>query len=197
MPEENDRPIAGYEVLLCVSGGIACYKSADLTSGLVQAGAGVSVVMTEAATRFVAPLTFQALTRRQVFTSLWAAGEDFRSQHIALTELADLLIVAPATADVIAKMACGLGDDLVSTLVLSAAGECPVLIAPAMNSRMWNAPATRANVERLRGWGVSVLGPAEGRLACGTIGPGRMIDPAEILAAVIDLLRKDPPKGRR
>ena len=123
------------------------------------------------------------------------------NEHFVLDEVfqqsADLMIVAPATANIIAKMACGLGDDLVSTLVLSAAGECLVLIAPAMNSRMWNAPATRANVERLRGWGVSVLGPAEGRLACGTIGPGRMIDPAEILAAAIDLLRKSPPKGRR
>ena len=194
MSEPPDNPIAAREVLLCVSGGIACYKAADLASKLVQAGAGVSVAMTDAATRFVAPLTFGTLTRRRVFTSLWTEADDFRSQHIALTELADLMIVAPATADLIAKIACGLADDLVSTLALSAFGECPILIAPAMNSRMWHAPATQANIERVRGWGLTVVGPDEGRLACGTIGPGRMIDPAEILASAADLLHKAPPK---
>jgi len=196
MGKKEQTPLSGYEVLLCVTGGIACYKSADLASKLVQAGAGVNVAMTDAAARFVTPLTFQSLARRRVYTSLWGAAEDFRSQHVALTEGADLMVVAPATANILAKMAHGIADDLVSTLVLAATGECPILAAPAMNTRMWNAPATRENIERLTGWGVHVVGPAEGRLACGTVGVGRMIDPAEILAAATELLRKNPPKAR-
>ncbi|HUU23123.1 MAG TPA: flavoprotein [Phycisphaerae bacterium] len=197
MGKKEQTPLSGYEVLLCVTGGIACYKSADLASKLVQAGAGVNVAMTDAAGRFLTPLTFQSLVRRRVYTSLWDAAEDFRSQHIALTERADLMVVAPATANILAKMAHGIADDLVSTLVLAATGECPILAAPAMNTRMWNAPATRENVERLTGWGVHVVGPAEGRLACGTVGVGRMIDPDEILAAATELLRKNPPKKKR
>lgn len=182
------QPLEGKEVLLCVAGGIACYKAADLASRLVQAGAGVTVAMTAAAERFVAPLTFQALTRRQVFTSLWTPAEDFRSQHISLTERADVMLVAPATADILAKMACGIADDLVSTMALAAHGACRLVAAPAMNTRMWSAPATRANVARLKEWGVTVLPTGEGRLACGTVGPGRMLEPAEILAAVVELL---------
>jgi phosphopantothenoylcysteine decarboxylase/phosphopantothenate--cysteine ligase len=195
MAESQDRPLAGYETLLCVTGGIACYKSADLASRLVQAGAGVSVAMTEAATRFVAPLTFQTLTGRQVFSGLWTATEDYRCGHLALNERADLMIVAPATANIIAKMACGIADDLVSTLALSA-GDCPVLIAPAMNTRMLNAQATQANIATLAGRGVHRVGPAEGRLACGDTGPGRMAEPDQILAAAIEILKQDPPKTR-
>ncbi|HOF17803.1 MAG TPA: flavoprotein [Phycisphaerae bacterium] len=190
MAREKSKPLSGREVLLCVTGGIACYKSADLASKLVQAGAGVHVAMTEAATQFVAPLTFQTLTARQVFTSLWQATEDFRSQHLSLTGSADLMIVAPATANFLAKMACGIADDLVSSLALSAQGACPILLAPAMNTRMWEAPPTRANVEKLRGWGVRFVGPEEGRLACDTVGPGRMSEPEDILARAIELLRK-------
>jgi len=182
-------PLEGAEVLLCVTGGIACYKAAELTSKLVQAGAGVTVAMTAAGEKFVTPLTFQALSRRQVYTSLWTAGEDYSSQHIALTEQADLMIVAPATADILAKMACGIADDLVSTLALSACGACPILVAPAMNTRMWDAPPTRANVEKLVARGVQVIGPAEGYLACGTVGEGRMIEPAEILDAAVEILK--------
>ena len=195
MAPGDDRPIAGYEVLLCVTGGIACYKSADLTSKLVQSGAGVTVAMTDAAERFVSPLTFQTLSGRQAHTSLWQSAADYSAQHISLTEAADLAIVAPATADVLAKMAGGIADDLISTLALSAHGACPILVAPAMNVRMWSAPATQANMARLEGWSVHVVGPAEGRLACGTVGLGRMAEPGEVLAAAKALLLQNPPKG--
>ena len=188
MMENADNSLAGSELLLCVTGGIASYKAADLASKLVQAGAGVSVAMTKAAMRFVAPLTFQALSRRRVFTSMWQSAEDFRSQHISLTEAADLMIIAPATADILGKMAGGIADDLVSTLFLSATGSCQILAAPAMNSRMWQSPAVRENVEKLTSWGVHFVGPAEGMLACGTSGPGRMAEPADILACVRELL---------
>jgi phosphopantothenoylcysteine decarboxylase/phosphopantothenate--cysteine ligase len=188
MAADSDRPFDGREVLLCVTGGIACYKSADLCSKLVQAGADVSVAMTDAARRFVSPLTFQALTRRAVFTDLWQRSEDFRSQHLSLTERADLIVVAPATANTMAKFAAGLADDLVSALVLSAHEACPILLAPAMNTRMWNAPPTRRNLVTLQEWGLHVVGPNEGRLACDTTGPGRMAEPSEILDAVFGLL---------
>lgn len=190
MAEAQDRPLAGKDVVMCVTGGIACYKAADLVSKLVQAGAGVSVAMTDAAQRFVAPLTFQALSMRQVYTSLWQPGEAYRSTHIALAEQADLMIVAPATADIIAKMAAGLADDLVSTLALSAGDACPVLIAPAMNRRMWHAEPTRENVARLTARGVHVVGPAEGHLACGDVGVGRMVEPAHIVARAVELLSR-------
>ncbi len=195
MAESQDKPLAGYETLLCVTGGIACYKSADLASRLVQAGAGVSVAMTEAATRFVAPLTFQTLIGRQVFSGLWAATEDYRCGHLALNEQADLIIVAPATANIIAKMACGIADDLVSTLALSA-GDRPILIAPAMNTRMLNAQATQTNIATLADRGVHRIGPAEGRLACGDTGPGRMAEPDQILAAAREILKQNPPRKR-
>jgi phosphopantothenoylcysteine decarboxylase/phosphopantothenate--cysteine ligase len=195
MARPSESTLDGYEVLLCVTGGIAAYKSAQLASRLVQLGCGVTVAMTEAAERFITPLTFQALTRRRVFTSMWTAAEDFRSQHISLTERADLMVVAPATADVIGKMAGGLADDLVSTMALSATGSCEILIAPAMNDRMFSAPAVRQNLRTLDGWGVHCIGPAEGNLACGTSGPGRMSEPAEIIERVEQLLRREAPKG--
>jgi len=182
-------PLAGKNVLLCLTGGIACYKAAMLASRLVQAGAAVRVAMTEAAERFITPLTFQALTGRQVYTSLWQASEDFDSQHLSLTASADLMIIAPATADILAKMASGIADDLVSTLALSAHGACPILIAPAMNTRMWLAPPTQDNIARLKTWSVHITGPAEGRLACNTTGPGRMSEPEEILAAATQILQ--------
>ena len=190
MSEAADKPLAGREILLAVTGGIAAYKCADLASKLVQRGAGVTVAMTEAAQRFVGPATFQALTRRNVYTSLWTAGEDYSSQHISLTERAELMIVAPATANTLAKLACGLADDLVSTLALSAWGECDLLIAPAMNTRMYEHPATQANLETLRQRGVEIVGPAAGMLACGTVGPGRMIEPADILDATTRMLTR-------
>ncbi|HET6429373.1 MAG TPA: flavoprotein [Phycisphaerae bacterium] len=191
------RQLDGYEVLLCPTGGIACYKSADLTSRLVQAGAGVTVAMTESATRFVGPLTFQTLTAREVYTSMWQSLGSYDVKHLSLTERADLMIVAPATANILAKMAGGIADDLVSALALSAHGACPVLLAPAMNTRMWEAPPTRANLQRLTDWGAHVVGPGSGRLACGDVGPGRMAEPAEVFDAAAALLRAATPKRAR
>jgi len=188
------KPLASYEVLLCVTGGIACYKTADLASKLVQAGYGVNVAMTEAATKFVAPLTFQSLVHRQVFTDMWTSSEDFSSQHISLTERADVMVIAPATANILGKMAAGIADELVSGLALSASGECPILVAPAMNTRMWNAPPTQRNLATLKQWCVHVIEPGEGYLACGTLGAGRMAEPADILQYVTELLTRKPPK---
>ena len=196
MPEKPDNPLADYEVLLCITGGIAAYKSADLASKFVQSGAGVSVAMTESARRFITPLTFQALTGRMVYTSLWDSQERCELHHVSLTERADLMIVAPVTANVIAKMAHGLADELVSTMALSACGSCEILIAPAMNARMWSAAATKANVSLLLQRGIHIIGPGEGYLACGVVGLGRMAEPDEILAAAKELLLKHSPKRK-
>jgi len=196
MGKHTDSPLAEYEVLMCVTGGIAAYKSADLVSKLVQSGAGVTVAMSDAGRQFVTPLTFQALSGRRVYLSLWQPAGDYTSQHISLTEAADLMIIAPATADIIAKTACGIADDLVSTMALSSHGACPLLIAPAMNERMWSAPATKANVKTLSDRGTEFVGPAEGRLACGTVGPGRMAEPLEILSAASKLLLTQKPKKK-
>ena len=189
MNASADNPLRDARVLLCVTGGIACYKAADLTSKLVQAGATVNVAMTQAACEFVQPLTFQALTRQAVHLSLWDATERFDSAHLSLTESADIMVVAPATANMLAKMAHGLADDLVSTLALSACGACDILVAPAMNTRMWDAPATQANMATLRDRGVIVAGPGEGNLACGTTGLGRMLDVPDLLDAITGVLR--------
>ncbi len=189
MADPSDKPLAGREILLCVTGGIACYKSADLTSKLVQAGAGVTVAMTAAARRFVRPMTFEALTGRKVYHSMWRRLDE-GYPHLALAERADLMIVAPATANILAKMAHGLADDLVSTLCLASHDACEVLLAPAMNTRMYQAPATQANLQSLTGRGAHVVGPEPGRLACGTQGPGRMSEPDEILSAAAERLSR-------
>ncbi len=193
---DSKAPLDGYEVLLCVTGGIACYKAADLTSKLVKAGAGVTVAMTDSATKFVAPLTFQTLSARQVYTSMWQATEAYEVGHLSPTERADLILVAPATANIMAKMACGLADEIVASMALSAHGECPILIAPAMNTRMWNAPATQANLKLLVERGVHTVGPGEGFLACRAQGMGRLVDVSEILAVATKILTAKPPKRR-
>jgi len=177
-------------VVVAVCGGIAAYKVCSVVSALVQRGAGVTVAMTKAATRFVGPLTFQSLTGRQVFRSLWSAGSCYDPQHIRLTERADLFLIAPATANIIGKIAAGIADDLVSTLVMTA--DSPVLLAPTMNSRMWQNPIVQANVRRLREAGYQFVEPESGWLACRTVGPGRMAEPETILAAVIDRLKSMP-----
>jgi phosphopantothenoylcysteine decarboxylase/phosphopantothenate--cysteine ligase len=191
MAAEASQPESSstHEVLLCVTGGIAAYKSADLASKLTQAGIGVTVAMSEAAMQFVQPLTFQAITHRPVYTSLWTPQERFEIGHISLTERADLMVVAPATANILAKFAAGIADDLISTMGLSAEGACEILVAPAMNRRMFNAPATQANVQTLCSRGVQFIGPAEGNLACGDKGEGRMVEPAEILDRILELLK--------
>ena len=145
--------------------------------------------------QFVTPLTFQALIGREVYTSLFQAAERHDSAHLSLTEHADVMIVAPATANILAKMAVGLADDLVSTLALSACGACGILAAPAMNTRMWSAAPTQANVASLSQRGVRIVGPCQGHLACGTVGPGRMAEPQDILAAAAEMLQGHPPKS--
>jgi phosphopantothenoylcysteine decarboxylase / phosphopantothenate---cysteine ligase len=177
---------AGRNILLGVTGGIAAYKAAVIASTLVQRGAAVRVAMTEAATRFVGTATFQGLTRQPVAVDLWAGNEEFRATHISLADWADACVVAPATANILAKMACGLADDLLSTTLLAL--DIPVLVAPAMNTRMWQQPVVQDNVERLRSAGYAFVGPAEGRLACGDTGAGRMSEPDEIIAALETIL---------
>jgi phosphopantothenoylcysteine decarboxylase/phosphopantothenate--cysteine ligase len=187
--------LAGYEVLVCVCGGIAAYKTAHVVSELVQRGAGVTAAMTRAARQFITPLTFESLTGRRVLTGLWNAPEPTDAQHIRTTARADLILVAPATANTLARFAHGLADDIVSTLVLSA--DSPVLLAPAMNERMWKSPITQANVSRLKEAGFQRVGPGVGWLACRTIGEGRMAEPGEIVAAAADLLKHKSPGAQR
>ncbi len=176
----------GSELLIGVTGGIAAYKTAAMVSRLVQAGAGVTVVMTEAATRFVGRTTFEALTGRTVCTSLFDHPEYPLGSHVSLADKAALMCVAPATANFLAKAAQGLADDLLSTLYLAFPG--PVLLAPAMNAVMWNQPAVQRNVARLRGDGVHFVDPEEGWLSCRATGAGRMADPQRILDAIEQLL---------
>jgi phosphopantothenoylcysteine decarboxylase/phosphopantothenate--cysteine ligase len=179
----------GREVIVAVCGGIAAYKVADVVSKLVQLGAGVTVVMTTEATKFVTPLTFEALSGRPVRTSTWDLVETSDPQHIGLTERADLMLVAPATANVLAKVAHGLCDDLVSLMVNASA--CPVVFAPAMNNRMWDNPITRENVAKLQGHGYRMIGPEPGWLACRNVGTGRMSEPAKIIEEITGMLSAD------
>lgn len=188
-PTSSAGPLAGRRVMLGVTGGIAAYKAAALASTMVQRGAEVRTVMTEAATRFVTPLTFQSLTRRTVHLDMWMPAEAFQSAHISLADWAEVAVIAPATADALAKFARGLADDLLATAVLAL--DAPVLLAPAMNSRMWGNRLVQENVARLREHGFRFVGPAEGRLACGTTGPGRMSEPEEIIAALERVIVED------
>jgi len=169
-------------ILLGVTGGIAAYKSAELVRRLRDRGAEVLVVMTAGARQFVTPLTFQALSGRPVRTDLWDDAAEAAMGHIELARWADQVLIAPASADFLARLANGLADDLLTTLCL--ATDAPLSVAPAMNRLMWANAATQANVALLRSRGVTVLGPAEGDQACGETGPGRMLEPAEILDAL-------------
>jgi phosphopantothenoylcysteine decarboxylase len=184
----------GRELLIGVTGGIAAYKTAALVSQLVQAGAGVSVVMTESATKLVGPKTFEALTGRPVRTDTFEFGPGAHP-HIELAVAAELFCIVPATANVLAKAACGLADDLLSTVLLSFSG--PVIFAPAMNNQMWEKPAVRRNVQRLRDDGCLFVDPEEGYLSCGAVGAGRMASPERIFKAIGDALGNAPsPAGR-
>jgi phosphopantothenoylcysteine decarboxylase/phosphopantothenate--cysteine ligase len=174
--------LGGQRILLGVSGGIAAYKAADLVRRLREADAEVRVVMTEGAQQFVTALTFQALSGQPVRTSLWDEAAEAAMGHIELARWATRILIAPASANVIAQLAHGFASDLLSTLCL--ASEAPIAIAPAMNRVMWAHAATRANVETLRARGVAVLGPAEGDQACGEIGAGRMLEPLQIVEAL-------------
>jgi len=187
--------LAAKKIILGVTGGIAAYKAAELCRLLIKAGADVRVVMTAAAQQFVTPLTFQALSGKPVLTSLWDAASGDGMEHIHLSRDADLLLVAPASADFLAKLVHGRADDLLSTLCL--ARTCALAVAPAMNREMWAAAPTRRNLEQLRADGVSLLGPAAGEQDCGEIGLGRMLEPADILAALTGLLGAGPLAGKR
>jgi phosphopantothenoylcysteine decarboxylase/phosphopantothenate--cysteine ligase len=186
MASPEKQPLREREILVGVTGGIAAYKTAALVSRLVQAGAGVSVMMTGPATRLVGPATFQALTGRPVHTDLWAPPEACRADHIALADRAHLVVVAPATANAIGKLAAGIADDLVSTVLLAI--SVPLVLAPAMNVHMWQHPAVQANVETLRTRGVRLVGPEEGWLACGVEAHGRMAEPETIVAEIVKAL---------
>ncbi|MGQ0626564.1 MAG: flavoprotein [Phycisphaerales bacterium] len=177
-------PFTDKRVLVGVTGGIAAYKACWLVSRLAQAGASVTVLMTESATRFVTPLTFQALSARPVYTSPWEHVESQDPQHIALARDAHLMIVAPCTMDALARFATGRTDDVLSLAVSSIdRRRTPVLIAPSMNETMWAQPATQRNMAQLKADGFLIIGPAEGWQACRAIGPGRMVEPEEILNA--------------
>ncbi|MBW8307615.1 MAG: bifunctional phosphopantothenoylcysteine decarboxylase/phosphopantothenate--cysteine ligase CoaBC [Thiobacillus sp.] len=187
--------LANEKIILGVTGGIAAYKAAELCRLLIKAGADVRVVMTAAAQLFVGPLTFQALSGKPVLTSLWDAASGDGMEHIHLSRDVDLLLVAPASADFLAKLAHGRADDLLSTLCL--ARVCKLAVAPAMNREMWAAAPTRRNLEQLQVDGVSLLGPAAGEQACGETGLGRMLEPADIVAALPALLGAGPLAGKR
>jgi phosphopantothenoylcysteine decarboxylase/phosphopantothenate--cysteine ligase len=189
---QSTLPLTGREIIVGVCGGIAAYKVADVVSKLVQLGAGVTVCMTSDAAKFVTPLTFEALSGRRVHTDTFSLVESADPQHIALTERADLMLVAPATANLLAKVAHGLCDDLVSLMVCAAA--CPVVFAPAMNNRMWENPITRENVAKLQGHGYRFIGPEAGWLACRNTGPGRLSEPRTIVDVVVKALDQSPRK---
>ncbi len=178
----SDLALAGTRVLLGVSGGIAAYKAAELVRRLGDAGAEVRVVLTENAARFVTPLTFQALSGHPVRSSLWDESAEAAMGHIELARWADEVLVAPASADVLARIAHGIADDLLTTLCL--ATSAPVSVAPAMNQQMWANPATQANVATLRARGIRLLGPASGGQACGEFGAGRLLEPGELVAGL-------------
>lgn len=181
-------------LLLGVTGSIAAYKAADLASKLTQAGAHVETILTQAAAQFVSPLTLQSVTGHPAHTTLW--GSDAHVIHVGLAESADLLVIAPATADVIAKLAHGLADDLLTVTALAV--RCPILIAPAMDGGMYDHPATQANLKTLIDRDVIVVGPDEGRMASGLIGKGRMVEPAELLGHIrLALSRGGPLAGRK
>ena len=181
--------IAGKHIVLGVSGSIACYKAADIASKLMQAGALVDVVLTRAAQEFVTPLTFRSLTHRPVITDMFDAQSADPLEHVEVARRADTVVIAPATAHVMAKLAHGLADDALSTIVL--ATTAPVLVAPAMEHHMWTNVATQANVAALREWGVMFAGPNEGRLASGAVGSGRLVETADILDALGGILSQD------
>lgn len=189
--EPGATPLGGLRVLLGVSGGIAAYKTAELVRLLKTTGAAVQVVMTEAAQAFVTPLLLQTLSGQRVATSLWDATQEAEIGHIALADQADVLLVAPATADLLAKLSLGLAGDLLTTVALAC--KAPLWLCPAMNVHMWEKTVVAEHVARLTARGAHILGPASGDLACGHVGPGRMVEPADIVSALIAHFSKSAP----
>lgn len=191
----NPQEIAQARVALGISGGIAAYKAAEILRGLQRAGCEVRVAMTRHACEFIQPLTFRALSGSYVVVDDYAPDNPDPIAHITFSQSVDLLVVAPATADIIAKFANGIADDFLSSTYLAC--KAPVLIAPAMNTTMWHHPATQRNLQQLRADGVQVIEPDEGEMACGTIGPGRLSDPDRIVNQALELLRVRPAPARR
>ena len=183
------------KIVLGISGGIAAYKAPELARQLMQEGASVQVVMTEAAQQFVTPVTMQALTGNPVYLSQWASSIPNNMAHIELSRSADAILIAPASADLMAKLSLGLADDLLTTLCL--ARDCPLLLTPAMNKQMWEHAATQRSAQRLTADGVTLLGPASGFQACGEVGMGRMLEPAEITEQVIAFFQKKSLAGKK
>ncbi|WP_321842996.1 bifunctional phosphopantothenoylcysteine decarboxylase/phosphopantothenate--cysteine ligase CoaBC [Paraburkholderia bannensis] len=191
----NPGELAGRHLVLGMSGGIACYKIAELTRLLTKAGATVQVVMTEAATQFITPVTMQALSGRPVYTSQWDGRVPNNMAHIDLSREADAIVIAPASTDFIAKLANGFADDLLSTLCV--ARDCPLLVVPAMNRQMWQNPATQRNVAQIRADGIETLGPDSGPQACGEVGDGRMLEPQAVYEAIVSFFAPKVLAGRK
>lgn len=180
--------LKGKKIVLGVTGGIAVYKAVDLVSRLRKQGCQVRVVMTEHAQQFVTPLTFKEISGNQVAVSMWSGNQEFNVEHIALANWADAFVVAPATANILAKMAYGLADDLLSTTLLAA--QAPIIVCPAMNTGMYENPATQENIAKLKARGVTVMPPAVGKLACGTSGAGRLPEPQQIVEFISGFLAR-------
>ena len=189
--------LAGKKIVLGLSGGVACYKAADLCRSLTKAGASVQVVMTDAATHFITAVTMQALSGQKVYTDQWDPRVDNNMAHIDVTRHADAILIAPCSADFIYKLAHGVCDDLLSTMCLARPRQVPLLVAPAMNVEMWQNPATQRNVQQLFDDGIVVFGPAAGDQACGEVGMGRMLEPSELLEEVIASFQPKVLAGRR
>lgn len=189
--------LKGKKIVLGLSGGVACYKAAELCRALTKEGASVQVVMTDAATRFITPVTMQALSGNTVYTDQWDPRVDNNMAHIDLTRGADAVLIAPCSADFIRKLAHGAGDDLLSTLCLARPRRLPLLVAPAMNVEMWENPATGRNVAQLVADGVRLLGPAAGEQACGEVGLGRMLEPSDLLEELIASFQPKVLAGKR
>ena len=188
--------LKGKNVAVCVTGGIAAFKAVSVVSGLVKLGADVDVIMTAHACEFVTPLTFRSLTKTPVVTDMFAEPEHMDIAHISLAQKADLFVIAPATANVIGKLACGIADDMLTTTVM--ATGAPVLIVPAMNTNMYDNPIVRENIAKLKRLGYLFMEPAEGPLACGASGRGRMPEPDEIIERIkLEIAREKDLKGLR
>ncbi len=189
--------LTGKHLVLGLSGGIACYKAAELLRGLTKAGASVQVVMTEAARHFITPVTMQALSGKPVYTDQWDARISNNMAHIDLTRNADAIVIAPCSADFMRKLVHGAADDLLSTLCLARPASLPLLVAPAMNVEMWENPATQRNAAQLRADGVTLLGPVAGEQACGETGLGRMMEPEDLLEAILAFFQPKLLQGKR
>ena len=190
---KRNEMLDNLNILLGVTGGVAAYKAVDLASKLTAAGARVKTVMTEAACELVGPKSFEAVTRSEVFITMWSTPREYKISHIDLVDWADVVVVAPATANMIGKVANGICDDLLSTIICacwSLVESGRMLMAPAMNNHMWENPAVQSNIETIKERGFQVTGPVEGRLACGAEGIGRMSEPQDILEAIEKIASK-------